>query len=420
MKLLLKQVKVVDPTSKYNGRKVDILIEKGVVKKIAKSITKPSQTKVWQKENVHISPGWLDIGTQIGEPGYEQRETIETVTAAAIAGGYTGLAPFPNTHPPLQSKADLQALFAITNDLPIAFYPIAALTKNNAGKEITEMIELTEAGAIAFSDGAGYVQDAGVLKRGLEYANAVNGLIINQANHYPDEGGMIHEGEVSVKLGLKGITDYSETTAVKRDIELAAYTKSNLLVHNVSGATTLPILKQANKGKRVFSSVSYLNLICNEEHVDDFNTQYKVLPPLRSSTDRNALVKAVKNGIIQVITSNHTPIEDEKKHLEFEQSAYGATGLETCFAALCTHIKDALELEDIITALAIQPRSILGLHVPIVDIEEAADYTLFDPDLPWTYRKEDILSKSKNNPFVDAAFTGKALGIIRDEVLVEI
>lgn len=421
MNLLLKQVKVVDPNSKYNGKKVDILIEKGVVKKIAKTINKSAKTQVWTKKNAHISPGWLDIGTQIGEPGYEQRETIDTVTSAAIAGGYTGIAPFPNTQPILQSKSDLLALQAKTAGLPIDFYPIAALSKNIEGQEITEFIDLTEAGAIAFSDGARYTQNAGLLQRGLEYARSVDGLIINQANNYDaTNDAYIHEGEVSVRLGLKGLPSYSESSAIKRDIELATYSESNLLIHNVSTAASIPTLKQAAKTKSIFSSVSYLNLICNDSHVDNFDSSYKVLPPLRSKTDQSALIKAVKAGTIQIITSNHTPVEVESKHLEFERSAPGATGLETCYAALQTYASEYLDQEDIVMALAIQSRSILGLYIPVIDVDEEANFTLFDPELRWTYSEDHIQSKSKNNPFINQELQGKALGIVHHEVLVDL
>lgn len=421
MSLLLKQVKVIDPQSKFHKKKVDILLEAGIVQKIAKSIKPSAKTEVVEEKNAHISPGWMDIGTHIGEPGYEQRETLSTVTSAAIAGGYTALAPFPNTDPIIQHKSDIQSLLSNTEELPIDFYPIAALSKDCEGKEMTEFLASVDAGAIAISDGKHYLKNDGLMERAMEYAKGAGTIIINQANNYsahPDA--MIHEGNVSIAHGLTGFPTSTEEIGIMRDLSLLAYTGSTMLIHNVSSKQGVNYIKSSKRQTKVSASVSYLNLIANESALSDFNAAYKVLPPLRTLQDQGALIKAIKAGTIDIITSNHNPIEPESKHLEFEQSEYGAIGLETCFAGLSTHLSKEIDIERLVACLSINPRRILEVPIPTIDVSAAADYTIFDPKRIWTFDKQSIHSKSANSPFIGTEFTGKVLGVINHGTFIKV
>jgi dihydroorotase len=421
MDILLKQVKLIDKRSTFHKKKVDILIEKGIISKINKSIKAPAKTKIWAEKNTHVSIGWFDIGTQLGEPGFEQRETIESATRAAIKGGYTGIACFPNTNPVLDQQSSVSFIINKANTQPIDIYPIGAVSKSCDGKEIAEMVDMHHAGAIAFSDGDHPLHHSGILLRALEYSKSFNGLIINKpANKEIQSNGLIHEGEISIQLGMSGIPSIAESLTVHRDCELCAYANGRLLIHSISAKESLKEIKSyKKKGLHIDASISYLNLVYTDKELTGFDANLKVLPPLRSESDRKALLKALSNGEVNVITSNHQPIEPELKEKEFFYSPFGAIGLQTSFSAVNTYCKNDIELETIINALSAGPRSVLGLDIPQISVGSVANLTLFDPKEKWVFSKDKNQSNSVNSPFINHEFVGKVQGIIHQNSLLQ-
>jgi len=421
MDILLKQVKLIDQRSTFHKKKVDILIQKGIITKINTSIKTPAKTKIWAEKNTHISVGWFDIGTQIGEPGFEQRETIDSATRAAIKGGYTGIACFPNTNPVLDQQASVAFIINKAKTLAIDIYPIGAVSKACEGKEIAELVDMHHAGAIAFSDGDHPLQHSGILLRALEYSKSFNGLIINKpANKEIQSNGLIHEGEVSIQLGMSGIPSIAESLTVHRDCELCSYANSRLLIHSISASDSLKEIKAFKKKScQINASVSYLNLVYTDKQLTKFDSNLKVLPPLRSDSDRKALVKAITNGEVTVITSNHQPLEPEIKEKEFFYSPFGAIGLQTSFSAINTFCEKEIALETVIHALSVGPRSVLGLEIPEISVGSLANLTLFDPKQKWVFNKEMNQSKSVNSPFINQEFVGKVQGIIHKNSLLQ-
>ncbi len=412
--MLLKNVVVIDKNSPHNGKKRDVLIEKGIIQQIASKI-KETKGKIVDVKNAHVSIGWLDIGVQSGEPGYEHRETFQTLTAAAAAGGYTGIAVLPNTNPPIQTKTDV--LFVKSQSNIVDVYPIGVVSKNNAGKDLAELYDMKNAGCVAFSDGQRSIQSSGLMKRGLEYLKTFNGLLINYPHdHELAKDGQVNEGKVSTSLGMKGIPNLAEESMLKRDLDLLAYTQSKLHVHNVSTEGSVKLIREAKKqGLKVTASVPVFNLIFNQEAVATFNTNYKVLPPLRQPSDIKALLKGLKDGTIDCISTNHTPLEDEVKKLEFLYADFGTIGLETTFALLNTHLSKFYALPTLIEKLTSLPRKVLGLPIPSIKEGMDANLTLFSNQLEWTLEKQDIYSKSKNTPLLGEKFIGRVVGIINKD-----
>lgn len=414
--LLIKNATIVDPTSKLNGKKRDILINKhGQIESIKSKITAP-KSKVINANNACVSIGWMDVGTQVGDPGFEQREDLQSVGRAAMAGGYTAIAASPNTHPTVHSKSEVNYLKNETEHGLVDFYPIGAVSRDCEGKDITEMYDMHKFGAVAFSDGQKTVQNSGLMMRALQYVKAFDGLIMN---HPQEEAlafdGQMHEGELSTSLGMKGIPAIAEELMVQRDLYLVAYTDSRLHLLNISTEGSVNLLKEAiAKGIDVTASVPVLNLIFDDEAIAEFDSNYKVLPPLREKSDIQALKKGLKNGTITLITSNHTPLTEEDKNLEFFYSAFGVIGLETTYPLCNTFLNDVLDSEDIVTLLAVNPRKLLRLPIPKIEEGAIANLTIFDPNHEWSFVLKDIHSKSKNTPFIDQKFKGKVLGVVNN------
>ena len=415
MKLILKKAKIIDKRWKKKGR-FDLAIKNGKIEKIAPTITIDGYKEI-QSPNLHVSIGFLDIGTQVGEPGLEHRENLDSIIAAAASGGFTAIAPFPNTEPVIHSKTEILFLKNNTNNTSVDFYPIGAISKNCAGEDITEMIDMSRNGAIAFSDGKKTIQNSGLMLRALQYAKACNGLIINHPNDKDiSTQGQVHEGSISVSLGLEGIPEMAEIVALNRDIQLTQYAESKYCAHNISSLHTVKVLRKEKNsvGHNILSTVSYLNLIFKDKDVESFDVNLKVLPPLRDEKDRRSLIKGIKDDTIDAITSGHVPLEEELKKMSFGYASFGAIGIETTFSAMTTLLDDELDLETIIDKLSVGPRNILGLTVPEISEGENANLCIFDPDLMWTYKSETIKSRSKNSPFIDHVFKGKVLGIINN------
>jgi len=408
MKYLIKNAKIVSKGSTYNGKKMDILVQNGVITEISRNIETDKATVVKSK-NLHISVGWLDIGTHLGEPGHEHRETMKSLCNAALAGGFTDIAPFPNAAPTIQTKSQIISIINDGNTFGLSIHPIGALSTDTKGENIAEYMDMSAAGAVGFGDGLQSVQKNGLLLRALQYAKASNSVVI----HHPiDESlandNQLHEGLSSLKMGMKGSPVMAEHIMVDRDIQIQAYTESKLCMHAISSKKSIELIRNA-KSEGLFASVAYLNLLANDEDMLDFDTNYKVKPVLREKSDQQALIKAAAKRQIDYICSNHTPLEPEAKVLEFSYAESGATGLETLYSALNTFTAANLDITDIIPLLTTGPRAVLGIANPKIEEGEQAKLTCWDPSINWSYTTANKKSKSANSPFLGKELEGKVL-----------
>lgn len=418
MKLLIKKATIIQPGMEDASKK-DILIEDGIITNIARSIQDAKAT-ILESPNLHVSAGWLDIGAQAGQPGFEHRETLNSLCKAGRAGGYTALATFPRTNPPIQSRVEIEYIQQLNPQLSLRIYPIGAVSQELGGKDLTEIIDMIHAGAVAFSDGRKNPMETSLLTRALEYVLPYNSLIIDfPLDRSITAEGQMHEGKVSTSMGLTGIPSVGEEIIVQRDLQLLAYTGSRLHFHALSAASPLSYIQRARNEKlRVTCDVSAMHLLMEDKDVGDFNSHKKVLPPFRESKDRKALIKALKDGLIDHISSIHTPMEVETKECEFTYASFGSIGLETAFAAANTALQQVMPLEHIVDKFCSGPRQILGIPVPAVKKGAAAELTLFDPDHQWTY-KSTKHSLSSNDALAGNTFIGKVIAtVIGDDVFV--
>ncbi len=414
---LLKSVKIVDPQGSWHQQTVDVLVKSGRISAIAPSLPSIPQGITVQEEGLCLSPGWFDIGAVLQDPGYEYKEDLSSLAQAAIAGGFTDIAPIPQTNPAIHSKEGVAFLKASTQALIPSFHPIANITQAGAGEQMTEMVDLHHAGAIAFSDGIPTKYDTGILKLALQYLQTVDGLLITHAQDQGlRKGGQMHEGHISTMLGMKGIPSMSEEMGIFRDLKILDYTQGRLHLSALSTKEGVALVKAAKaKGLRVTCDVAAHQMSYTDASLSNFDTHFKVDPPFRSTDDIQALWKGLKDGTIDAIVSAHTPQDIESKELEFDLADFGIIGLETAFASLRTKQPDNISLDTIIAALTHKPRAILGL--PKVHVVEGvpAKLTLFNPDEEWVYERPNIRSKSHNSPFIGQKLKGKPFGVINGE-----
>ncbi len=418
-RILIKKARIYDQNSNQHLKIRDVLIENGKIVDIKVRIQPTGRFETIESKQLYISPGWVDIGSFNGEPGKEQREDLESLRNAAANGGYVAIAPFPTGHPTTDSKGQIAYLTSKNQDSAVQIYPIGALTMDRNGKDMSEMIDLSAAGAIAFSDGQGSIMGEGQIQRSLLYLKGIDANLIYVVNaKKPGEEGQVNEGEVSVSMGVEGIPAHQEKVAVNTVLRQVAYTGSRALIHNISlGWAAEKIAKNADSHK-VAASVPYLNLAHNEEDVKDFNTNFKLLPPLRTESERKKLCKAIEKGRVDIITSNHSPKTVEEKDEPFGLSPFGASSIETTFSGLVTHTED-LSLERMVHALSIGPRKALTLDNGSIKIGEIASITLFDPTISWSVNKDSLLSKSKNNPYIGQELKGRIIGILNNSKLIK-
>lgn len=413
MNVLIKKATIVSPGNALNGKVMDVLIEGGIIKSIKQKITPEKNIKEIEAENLHISAGWFDMQVNFCDPGMEYKEDLLSGSKAAMAGGFTGVAVVPSTNPPIHTKAQVEYIKNKSANYLLDIYPLGALSHNVEGKDISEMYDMHLSGAVAFTDDKKAVEDSGLLLRALLYSKNFGGLVLT---HCDEKGisndGQINEGEMSVKLGFKGMPALAEELMISRNLFLAEYTNAPIHISNVSTVKSVELIKQAKaKGIKVTASANIYNLVLDETLLNDFDTNYKLNPPLRTKKDADTLQKALADGVIDVLTSDHRPQDIESKAVEFDHASNGMVGLETAFALINTN-KSKVKLDDIIESITSKPRKILNL--PEISIKEGieANITLFNPELSWKVELNSIQSKSKNTPIIGKQLKGKVLGVI--------
>ena len=415
MKILIKGATVIDPNSSFNGKTTDVFIEDGIIKNIGKNLSE-SADKVIEEKNLHISPGLMDMHAEFCEPGLEYKEDLISGANAAAKGGFTSVAIMPNTTPTRSSKTDIEFVKSKTKNHIVDVLPIGALSHNLEGKELAEIFDMKQAGAVAFSDNKKAIKSSGLMSRALLYAKNFGGLVISFANDESlSHNGQMHEGEVSTTLGLEGIPTLSEELQISRDLFLTSYNEAKIHFSTISTVNAVTMINEAkSEGLNVTCEIAAHQIALTDKELIGFDSNYKTLPPLREDIDTEALIEGLKDGTIDIIVSDHTPQDIECKQKEFGLAEFGIIGLQTAFPIACTHLVKHIGLEGIIQKMAINPRTLLQLDIPVIEKEFTANITLFDPTQKWTLTKEMIVSKSTNTPFIGTEFTGKVLGIINN------
>lgn len=415
MKILLKSATIVDDASKHHQQQKDILIENGKIVKIAPSVDASDGTQVISLENLHVSSGWFDSSVSFGEPGFEERETIENGLQTAAHSGFTNVALNTNTNPVADSKGIIQFIKSKAEFHAVNLYPIGALTVGSQGVDLAELFDMKSEGAVSFYDYKNPISNANLLKIALQYCQNFDGLV----QSFPLEksvarNGQVHEDVQSTRLGLRGIPAFSEELQINRDLAILEYTGGKLHIPTVSTKNSVAMIRDAKKrGLNVSCSVAIFNLILNDSVLESFDSNYKLMPPLRSDEDIEALIEGLKDGTIDGVTSDHNPIDVERKKLEFEYAYFGSIGLESCFGALNKTVGVAHAVKALNRLKAI-------FEVPTHTLAEGqiADLTLFNPDKEWTFTKNDILSTSKNAALIDLKLKGKSYGIFANNQLI--
>lgn len=417
--VLITSVKVVLPGNEFDQQVVDVFIEKGKISKIAKSIEVADKNiEIFDGTGNVLSAGFFDLNANFGEPGLETKEDITSGSAAAAAGGFTAVAVMPNTEPAIQSRAEVALIVNIAKGNLVDVLPIGAVSRNREGHEMAELYDMKQTGAIAFSDGNRSMQQAGLMSRALLYARGFGGLIIAHAEDASMAGGnKMNEGVMSTYLGMKGIPNLAESLMVSRDLYLAEYAESPIHFTSISTAEAVDLIKKAKaKGIQVTCDVAAHQLVFTDDEIVDFDSNYKVSPPLRTKADAKALIKGLKDGVIDAVVSQHTPHEIEFKNVEFHIAKNGIIGLQTVLPLL---IKAGLNEQQIVEKLAVNSRQIVGLNVPQIKEGEVANLVLFNMDESWIFDQQSNKSKSRNSPLFGKELKGKVKLVINNGQIIK-
>ncbi|GAA3625872.1 dihydroorotase [Flavivirga jejuensis] len=409
MNVLIKSATIIDPKSEFHNTTQDLLIENGTISKIATSIKNTNNYQEIKLDNLHISQGWFDSSVCFGEPGFEERETIKNGLKTAAASGFTAVALNANTNPVLDSNSDITFINAKSHNNAVTLLPIGSLTTGGKGADLAELYDMNSAGAVAFYDYKKPISNPNLMKIALQYTSNFGGLVYSFPQENKISGnGVMNENITSTTLGLKGNPALAEELQVTRDLFLLEYTNGKLHIPTISTATSVALIREAKKKKLdVSCSVAIHNLYFTDTVLTDFNTHFKVLPPLRTQEDTQALIEGVKDGTIDMVTSDHNPIDIEQKKVEFDHAEYGTIGLESAFGALQT-IFTTKKTIDILT----KGKTRFALEQTPINIGNKINITLFNPDTEYSFSKKDIISKSKNTIFEGETLKGNVYGII--------
>ncbi|MBS1755211.1 MAG: dihydroorotase [Ferruginibacter sp.] len=410
MRIVIKQATIISTSSPFNGKIKDILIEDGIITKIADSIN-DHPDKIIQQDGLCVSPGWMDIFANFADPGFEYKETIETGAKAAAAGGFTDVMLIPNCNPVTDNKSQTEYIKQKAQNVSVNIYPIGAITKNIAGKELSEMYDMRHSGAVAFSDGILPIQNSGLLLKALQYVKSFNGTVIQ----LPDDtsigmGGLMNEGIISTQMGLPGKPIIAEELMVARDLKLARYADSRIHFTGISSPKSLEYIKRSKEsGINVTCSITPYQVFFCDEDLQGYDSNLKLNPPVRSKNDKDAIKKALLDGTIDCIASHHLPQHNDNKNCEFEFAKPGMISLQTMFAAVNSI---GLPVHDFVKMQTVNARNIFGLTVPEISEGQPASLTFFNPGYEYIFNEEMIQSKSKNTAFIGKKLTGKVIGII--------
>lgn len=413
MKILIQSAKILNADSPFHKKVKNILINNGRITEIGDK--KYSAEKTIDAKGMILSPGWFDLGAYIGDPGYEQKEDLASAALAAAAGGFTGLAMLPNTNPSVQSKNEIGYIVSGNSKRLVQIHPLAAITRNNKGEELTEMIDLREAGAVGFSDGLKTVWHTDIFLKALQYLQKFDGLLID----HPEDTwlnlfGQMHEGVNSTMLGLKGMPAIAESLALSRNLDLLKYAGGRLHAARLSTAKSIDLVRSAKKkGLTVSCDITAYQALLDDSALMNFDTNYKVNPPLREKADNDALIKGLADGTIDVICSGHVPQDEESKSLEFDHADFGMINAQT-FASNLVQLSKTIDWDVLIEKVTTNPRRLVGLPIARVDVGEQVNLTLMDPEATWTLDAKTNRSKSVNSPWWGQKIKGRAVAVFNN------
>ena len=403
-KLVLQGGTILDPLS-GTSKKGNVVIEKNKIKSIGSAAAKGEN--MIDCSGLVITHGFCDLHVHFREPGREDKETLQTGSRAALAGGFTRVCIMPNTSPPLDSPESIRFIVGKAEECPVHIHPIGAVTKGQKGQELTEVQGIISEGAVALSDDGLPISDAQVMRLALEYTSMFDKPVIN---HAEDEclrnNGLMNEGEISTRLGLAGNPTLAEAIMIQRDLELANMIQAKLHVPHVtsaSGSANIRRMKKSNQN--ITAEVTPHHLFFNDQALLEYNTNFKVAPPIRTENDRKKLIKAVKDGTIDCIATDHAPHTIEEKEATFEIAPFGMIGLESCFGAV-NKVLD-MPLKELLKLLTVNPRRIMGFDNDLFTIDCPAELTILDPEQEWVFKEQNIYSKSRNTPFLGEKLKGK-------------
>jgi dihydroorotase len=424
MKYLFKNAIIIDPTNLIE-KPVDLLIVNGRIEKIGQSIASSKNDRVIDSKGNIITPGFIDMHVHLREPGYEYKETIESGSMAAAFGGFTAICCMPNTNPVADDDTLVRWIIEKgknVNEGIVDIYPIAAITKSREGEELSPMMELADAGAVAFSDDGSSVNSAEVLRRAMEYSAMINKPIIQHAED-PDlaKGGVMNEGFIATSLGMPPIPSISETVVLARDLLIAEFTKAKYHAAHISTRRSVDLIRDAKKrGTFASCEVTPHHFTLTDEIIRSFDTNTKMNPPLRSQDDLLAMKEGLRDGIIDVIATDHAPHSFDEKQVEYLFAPFGIVGLETAIGLAITELVQTgyLSLTQLVEKFSNNPRKILNLPQVMIKEGETANLTIINPDLRWIVEVDKFKSRSKNSPFNGWKLIGKAVGIFNNGKLL--
>lgn len=415
MNVLIKSATIIDPKSDFHNKKVDVLVEKGIISNIANRIKNSKKYNEIHLDNLHISQGWFDSSVSFGEPGFEERETISNGLKTAARSGFTSVTVNANTNPVISTNTDVSFLKSKADKHAVDLYPIGALTKQSKGAHLAELFDMHNAGAVAFGDYKKPVCNPTLMKIALQYAINFGGLVCSFPQEENIAGhGVMNENITSTKVGLKGIPALAEELQVARDLFLLEYTGGKLHIPTISTAKSVELIRNAKKNKLdVSCSVAIHNLIFTDEKLNSFDTNFKVSPPLRTQEDIVALITGLKDGTIDMVTSDHNPLDIELKKVEFDYAAFGTIGLESAFGVLNSILTTKSSVN-----LLTKGKERFGIKTSPINIGNKLNITLFNPDITYVFSTKDIISKSKNTIFDAYTLKGKPYGIISNDKII--
>ena len=417
MRILIQNGYLINPVNNFEGER-DILIEKGIIKSISSSI-KAKSDLIIDAKGKWVIPGLIDVHTHLREPGREDEETIYTGGKAGVKGGYVALCCMANTEPPIDDPSVVDFIKEKAKFSPINIYPIGCITRKREGKEISEMGLLKESGVIGFSDDGAPVMDSLLMRRAMEYSLSLNlPLLLHCEDKSLSRGGVMHEGYISTLLGLPGIPRESEEIMIKRDIELSYLTGARIHILHVSSKGSIRYIEEAKKnGVKVTAEVTPHHLLLTDKEILNFNTNAKVNPPLREEEDRKALIKALKKGIIDIISTDHAPHLSSEKERGFIEAPFGIEGLEESFSSLYTNLvrRKILSPMELVEKMSLKPAKIFSIEGGEISVNKKAMISIFNPDAEWIVNRDEIESLSSNTPLLGKKLKGKFEWVIIGE-----
>lgn len=417
MKIVLKNIDLLNPYQKLNNKKIDLEIIDGIITEISKNIKADEDVKIFDLDGVVAVPGLFDMHVHLREPGREDKETVVSGCRSAARGGFTGIGCMPNTTPTIDSAEVMSSIKQKASDQLTNVYIIAAATKNRKGELLSSMFELVENGSVAFSDDGVAIKSAAILKRVMEYSKMFDVPIIEHCEDESLSGGVVNEGIISTQLGLKPAPSIAEYLIIMRDILMAEYTNCKVHIAHISTKKGVQMVRDAKKiDIKITAEVAPHHFILDETKLLTYDTNFKMNPPLREKEDVEEIIRGLQDGTIDCIASDHAPHTIEEKNLPFDQAPNGIIGLETEVGLTLNELyhKQILSLEQIIEKLSINPRLILNIPVPQIKKGELANLTLLDINKSWTVNISEFFSKSLNSPYGGTKLKGNAIGVINN------